>query len=60
MAELRDLPDQQKQVLLLKVIGDMSLRQISKVTGMSVSNASYRLNQGLRELSRRLKLANVI
>ena len=60
MAELRDLPDQQKQVLLLKVIGDMSLRQISKVTGMSVSNASYRMNQGLRELSRRLKLANVI
>ena len=47
-------------MLLLKVIGDMSLRQISKVTGMSVSNASYRLNQGLRELSRRLKLANVI
>jgi len=58
MAELQSLPQQQKQVLLLKVIQGFTFREIGDVTGMAVSNVAYRINQGLRELARRLKDAD--
>ena len=58
--ELQKLPAQQKHVLLLKVIRDMTLRDIAAVTGQSLSNVTYHLNQGLKELARRLKAAGVI
>jgi RNA polymerase sigma-70 factor (ECF subfamily) len=54
MAELQRLPDDQKSVLLLKIVEGMTLREIAQVTGLTVGNAAYRVNQGLRELSRRL------
>ncbi|MHC4113372.1 MAG: sigma factor-like helix-turn-helix DNA-binding protein [Planctomycetota bacterium] len=46
--------------MLLKVIQGMTLRQVAKVVGISVSLVNYRLNQGLTELSRRLKRAGVV
>ncbi len=60
LAELRKLPEEQRQVLLLKIVQDMSLREIAKVTGLSFGNVAYRLNQGLKELARRLKEAGVL
>jgi RNA polymerase sigma-70 factor (ECF subfamily) len=60
MAELYRLPDEQKSVLLLKIVQGMSLREISAVTGLTVGNAGYRINQGLRELARRLKESGVM
>ena len=60
LRELAQLDDQHRQVVLLKVIQGMTLRQVAKVVGISVSLVNYRLNQGLTELSRRLKRAGVV
>lgn len=60
LRELAQLDDQQRQVVLLKVIQGMTLRQVAKVVGISVSLVNYRLNQGLTELSQRLKKAGVV
>jgi RNA polymerase sigma-70 factor (ECF subfamily) len=60
LRELSQLDDQQRQVILLKVIQGMSLRQVAKVIGISVSLVNYRLNQGLTELARRLRKAGVV
>ena len=60
LRELAQLDDQQRQVVLLKVIQGMTLRQVAKVVGISVSLVNYRLNQGLTELSRRLRKAGVV
>jgi RNA polymerase sigma-70 factor (ECF subfamily) len=60
MDELQRLPEHQKQVILLKIIEGMKLREISEITGTSIGNVSYRLNQGLGEMARRLKEAGVV
>lgn len=60
LAELRRLPEDVRHVLLLKVVQDMSFRDIAKVTGLSYGNVAYRVNQGLKELSRRLREAGVL
>lgn len=60
LRELAQLDDQQRQVVLLKVIQGMTLRQVAEVVGISVSLVNYRLNQGLTELARRLRRAGVV
>ena len=60
LRELAQLDEQQRQVLLLKVIQGMSLRQVAEVVGVSLSTVNYRLNQGLSELARRLRQAGVV
>lgn len=60
LRELAQLDDEQRQVVLLKVIQEMTLRQVAEVVGVSVSLVNYRLNQGLKELARRLKKAGVV
>ena len=60
LRELAQLDDQQRQVVLLKVIQGMTLRQVAEVVGISVSMVNYRLNQGLTELSQRLRRAGVV
>jgi len=60
MAELSRLPESHRHVLLLKIIQDMTLREIAKVTGLSPGNVAYRISQGLKEIARRLKEAEVI
>ena len=60
LAELHRLPEEQRQVLLLRVVQGMKLREISEVTGLSVGNAGYRISEGLQELARRLKARGVI
>jgi len=49
------LPDEQKQVLLMKVIEGMTFRQIARMTGLSLGSVNNRLNQALVALSSRLK-----
>jgi RNA polymerase sigma-70 factor (ECF subfamily) len=58
--ELAQLDDQQRQVVLLKVIQEMTLRQVAEVVGISVSMVNYRLNQGLTELAQRLRRAGIV
>ncbi len=60
LRELAELDDQQRQVVLLKVIQGMSLRNVAEVVGISVSMVNYRLNQGLTELAQRLRKAGVV
>lgn len=60
LAETRRLPDDMRHVLLLKTIQGLTLREISKVTGLSLGNVDYKVNQALRELARRLKAAGVL
>jgi len=60
LAELKRLPEELRQVLVLKIIQDLTIRDIAKVTGLSFGNVAYRLNQGLKELARRLKEAGVL
>ena len=60
MAAMHDLPDQLKQVLLLKIIAGMTLRQIAAITGLSVGNAGYRVNKALGILAMKLKEEQVI
>ena len=60
LRELAQLEDQQRQVILLKVIQGMTLREVAEVVGTSVSLVNYRLNQGLTELAERLRKAGVV
>ena len=58
--EMNRLPDEQKHVLLLKIMQGMTLREISEVTGMKIGTVNYRLTQGLRELAKRLGEAGAV
>ena len=60
LRELAKLDDQQRQIVLLKIIQGMTLRQVAEVVGISVSLVNYRLNKGLTELARRLQKAGVV
>jgi RNA polymerase sigma-70 factor, ECF subfamily len=60
LRELGQLDDQYRQVVLLKVIQGMSLREVAEVIGVSLSTVNSRLNQGLSILARRLRKAGVV
>jgi RNA polymerase sigma-70 factor (ECF subfamily) len=60
LRELAKLDEEQRQVVLLKVIQGMTLREAAEVVGVSISVVNYRLNQGLAELARRLRKAAVL
>ena len=60
LRELGQLDEQYRQVVLLKIIQGMTLREVAEVVGISVSLTNYRLNKGLEELSQRLKRAGVV
>lgn len=60
LQELNRLAPEHRQVVLLKIIQDMSLRQVAEVVGVSLSTVNYRLNQGMVELTHRLKKAGVV
>ena len=59
MAELDALPDKQREVLVLRVVEDMKMREIAEVMDISISNVAYHLNNGLRQLAGRLKTAGL-
>jgi len=60
LRELSQLDERQRQVVLLRIIQGMTLREVAEVVGVSVSLVNYRLNQGLAELSQRLRKAGVV
>jgi RNA polymerase sigma-70 factor (ECF subfamily) len=59
LRELGQLEEQYRQVVLLKVIQGMSLRQVAEVVGVSLTTVNSRLNQGLGILAQRLRRAGV-
>ncbi|MFT5105780.1 MAG: RNA polymerase sigma factor (sigma-70 family), partial [Pseudoalteromonas tetraodonis] len=50
MRFLDRLPTNQKEVIRLKFQGDMSYKQISEVTSLSVSNVGFLMHTGLKRL----------
>jgi len=60
MRELRKLPGDDRQVLLLKLIEGLTLREISDITGAKIGTIHYRLNRGLRVLKDRFKALDMI
>lgn len=48
------LPGNQREVIRLKVQGGLSYREISELTGLSVSNVGYLLHTGLKTIRSRL------
>jgi RNA polymerase sigma-70 factor, ECF subfamily len=60
LRELANLDEPHRQVVLLKIVQDMTLRQVAEVVGVSISTVNERLNQALNILARRLKKAGVV
>ena len=60
LRELANLDESYRQVVLLKVVQEMTLRQVAEVVGVSISTVNDRLNQGLTILARRLKKAGIV
>jgi len=55
LQELKALHPEEQQVILLKTIQDLTLREIGEIMGLSLGKVSYRLNTGLKALAERLK-----
>ncbi len=53
VALLEQLPPNQREVIRLKLQNDLSYRQISEITGHSVSNVGYLLHMGFKALRER-------
>lgn len=55
LEHLSALPENQGEVLRLKFQNDLSYREISEVTGLSVSNVGFLIHRGLRFLRQKLE-----
>jgi len=55
MKMLNDLPDNQQEVIRLKFQNELSYREISEVTGLSVSNVGFLLHVGIKRLRELMK-----
>lgn len=60
LAHLHQLPDDLRELLLLRLDEGLTLRQIAQVTGLSAGNVCVRVNQGLRQLAQRLHEAGAV
>ncbi len=60
LQELSQLDECYRQVVLLKIVHDMTLREVAEVVGVSLSTVNHRLNEGLGILARRLRKAGVV
>jgi RNA polymerase sigma-70 factor (ECF subfamily) len=49
------LPENQREVILLKFQRELSYREIAEVTGHSVSNVGFLIHQGVKTLRHRMK-----
>ena len=55
LAALGELPEEQREIILLKIIQGLTLREISEITGIKIGTVNYRLTQGLLALGALLK-----
>lgn len=60
MRLLGDLPEQQRQVISLKLLEGLTLRQIAVVLDSSPGSVNYHLNQGLSRLAQQLRQKGVM
>lgn len=55
MRRVRQLPREQREVLVLKLVEGLSIRQIARVTDSTPGRVAYRLNKAMNQLVQRLK-----
>ena len=58
LAAMGDLPARQREVLNLKVLSQLSYREISSITGLSESNVGYLIHVAIHTLRDRLQAAD--
>ena len=52
--ELAKLPDDQREVLVLRLVGDRSYKEIAEITGKKIGTVGWLISVGLQELATRL------
>lgn len=60
LAALDDLPEEQRQIVVLKVMHGLTLREVAEVMDMPFGNVNYRLNRALADLAGKLKRKGVV
>ena len=59
MGELHTLPDEYKELLLMKHIQGLTLQEISDITGIKLGTVNYRIKQGLILLAAQLRAKSI-
>lgn len=54
--ELRKLPAEQREALVLYYYGDMKLKEIARITGTNLSTVKSRIRQGTERLKRQCRI----
>lgn len=54
-AALADLPDKQREAIVLRIWGGLSLREVAEVTGNPLSTVFSRYRTGLAEIRKRMR-----
>ncbi|HLP65476.1 RNA polymerase sigma factor [Flavobacterium sp.] len=57
---IHELPDDQKEVLVMRIYQDMSFKEISDVTGVSINTALGRMRYALMNLRKVIEKNNII
>lgn len=57
---VEELPDDQKEVLLMRMYNDMSFKEISERTGVSINTALGRMRYALINLRKIIEKHNII
>lgn len=60
MALLQRLPEEDREVVLLKVIQGMTLKEISEITGENIGKTAYRINRSLEVLAGFMKDSGLV
>ncbi len=56
---VKEFDDQDRQLVTLKYFDDLSYREISTQTGLSIGNVGYRLHHILKQLAGKLRLLEI-
>ncbi len=51
---LQALPNEQREVLVLRLLGDRSYKEIAEITGKKIGTVGWLISEGLKSLSERL------
>ena len=57
---LDDLPPNQQEVIRLKFQNSLSYKEISQITGLTVTNVGFLIHRGLRTVRERVQTSNSI
>ena len=57
---LHELPEEEQQIVTLKIMQGLTLREVAEVMDLPFTNVNYRLNRALGDLARKLKRKGVV